>query len=55
MPASRITQIVLNLLLNAADALHDGPRASAEPSIVEFRLLVSDGRPIIEVQDNGPE
>jgi two-component system C4-dicarboxylate transport sensor histidine kinase DctB len=53
MPASRITQIVLNLLLNAADALTDSPSVT-KAGIVEVRLFVSDGRPVIEVQDNGP-
>ena len=42
MPASRITQIVLNLLLNAADALTEcPPSAGARSSIVEVRLFVS--------------
>jgi C4-dicarboxylate-specific signal transduction histidine kinase len=54
MPASRITQIVLNLLLNAADALAELPRKGIGPNLVEVRLFTSDGRPIIEVQDNGP-
>jgi signal transduction histidine kinase len=50
MPTSRITQVVLNLLLNAADAL--GTHASA--NLVEIRVRTEAGRPIVEVQDNGP-
>jgi two-component system cell cycle sensor histidine kinase/response regulator CckA len=55
MPSSRITQIVLNLLLNAADVLGDGPGAR-RANLVEVRVgaLDGDGRPFIEVQDNGP-
>jgi signal transduction histidine kinase len=51
MPSTRITQIVLNLLLNAADALAD--RAWSANS-VEVRLYTSDGRATIDVKDNGP-
>jgi two-component system NtrC family sensor kinase len=55
MPASRITQIVLNLLLNAADAFAEVPsRRGIAANLVEVRLFLSDGRPVIEVQDNGP-
>ena len=51
IPATRITQIVLNLLLNAADAL--GDRAWSANS-VEVNLGTADGRAVIEVRDNGP-
>jgi signal transduction histidine kinase len=51
VPSTRITQIVLNLLLNAADAL--GDRAWSANS-VEVHLGTSDGRAVIEVRDNGP-
>jgi two-component system cell cycle sensor histidine kinase/response regulator CckA len=55
MPGSRITQIVLNLLLNAADALAErASLADARRGVVEVRLFASEGRPIVEVQDNGP-
>lgn len=51
VPSTRITQIVLNLLLNAADAL--GDRAWSANS-VEVNLGTADGRAVIEVRDNGP-
>jgi len=51
IPATRITQIVLNLLLNAADALADRPWSA---NLVEVRLETGDGRVVIEVRDNGP-
>ena len=51
VPSTRITQIVLNLLLNAADALAD--RAWSANS-VEVALRTADGRAVIEVRDNGP-
>jgi len=51
IPATRITQIVLNLLLNAADALADRPWSA---NLVEVRLETADGRVVIEVRDNGP-
>jgi signal transduction histidine kinase len=53
MPSSRITQIVLNLLLNAAEAFVDGPGAR-RTNLVDVRVGAGDGRPVIEVQDNGP-
>ena len=51
VPGSRITQIVLNLLLNAADALGDRPWSANQ---VEVRLATVDHWAVIEVKDNGP-
>jgi len=51
VPSTRITQIVLNLLLNAADALGDRPWSA---NSVEVNLGTADGRAVIEVRDNGP-
>ena len=51
IPATRITQIVLNLLLNAADVLADRPWSA---NVVEVVLKTADGRAVIEVRDNGP-
>lgn len=51
IPATRITQIVLNLLLNAADALADRPWSA---NSVKLTLETVDGRAAIEVRDNGP-
>ena len=51
VPSTRITQIVLNLLLNAADALADRPWSA---NSVEVALRTTDGRALIEVRDNGP-
>ena len=51
VPSTRITQIVLNLLLNAADALADRAWSA---NLVEVALRTADGRAVIEVRDNGP-
>ena len=51
IPSTRITQIVLNLLLNAADVLAERPWSANQ---VEVRLATADGRAVIEVRDNGP-
>ena len=51
VPSTRITQIVLNLLLNAADALAN--RAWSANS-VDVAVRTADGRAVIEVRDNGP-
>ncbi len=51
VPATRITQIVLNLLLNAADALAERPWSA---NLVEVVLETVDGRAVIQVRDNGP-
>ena len=51
IPPTRITQIVLNLLLNAADALAPRPWSA---NVVEVRLEAVDGRAVVEVRDNGP-
>jgi two-component system, cell cycle sensor histidine kinase and response regulator CckA len=51
VPSTRITQIVLNLLLNAADALAERPWSA---NLVEVVLQTEDGRAVIQVRDNGP-
>jgi signal transduction histidine kinase len=51
VPPTRITQIVLNLLLNAADALAD---RNWSANNVEVNLRTVDRRAVIEVRDNGP-
>jgi signal transduction histidine kinase len=51
LPSNRITQIVLNLLLNAADALSGRPWSA---NVVELRLETVGGWAVIEVKDNGP-
>jgi signal transduction histidine kinase len=51
MPASRVTQIALNLFLNAADALSGRPWSA---NLVEVRLDTVEHWAVIEVQDNGP-
>jgi signal transduction histidine kinase len=50
-PSTRITQIVLNLLLNAADAL-TGRAWSANQ--IDVRVYSFEGRATIDVRDNGP-
>jgi signal transduction histidine kinase len=51
VPSTRITQIVLNLLLNAADALSERPWSA---NLVEVVLETVEGRAVIQVRDNGP-
>ena len=51
IPSTRITQIVLNLLLNAADVLAERPWSANQ---LEVRLATADARAVIEVRDNGP-
>jgi signal transduction histidine kinase len=51
IPGNRITQIVLNLLLNAADAIGDRPWSA---NMVEVRLARVEHWAVIEVKDNGP-
>jgi C4-dicarboxylate-specific signal transduction histidine kinase len=51
IPTTRITQMVLNLLLNAADVLADRPWSA---NAVDVALQTVDGRAVIEVRDNGP-
>jgi signal transduction histidine kinase len=51
IPGSRVTQIVLNLLLNAAEALGDRPWNENQ---VEVRLATVEHWAVIEVKDNGP-
>ncbi|HVZ75289.1 MAG TPA: ATP-binding protein [Polyangia bacterium] len=48
---SRLVQVVLNLLLNAAEALSQ--RARSE-NLVTVRLEVAGARALLEVSDNGP-
>jgi signal transduction histidine kinase len=51
VPSTRITQIVLNLLMNAADALSERPWSA---NLVEVVLETVEGRAVIQVRDNGP-
>jgi len=51
IPATRVTQMVLNLLLNAGDALASRPWSANQ---VEVAVSTVDGRAVIEVRDNGP-
>jgi signal transduction histidine kinase len=51
IPPTRITQIVLNLLLNAADVLAARPWSA---NLIEVRIETVDGRAVVEVRDNGP-
>ena len=51
IPGSRVTQIVLNLLLNAGEALGDRPWNENQ---VEVRLSTVEHWAVIEVKDNGP-
>jgi signal transduction histidine kinase len=51
VPGNRITQIVLNLLLNAADAIADRPWNA---NMIEVRLSTVEHWAVIEVKDNGP-
>jgi signal transduction histidine kinase len=51
VPENRITQIVLNLLLNASEALGDRPWNA---NLVEVRLSTVEHWAVIEVKDNGP-
>lgn len=50
--SSGITQITLNLLLNAAEALSSGGGGSKD-NLIEIRLGVEHGQVVIEVTDNG--
>jgi signal transduction histidine kinase len=49
--SSGITQITLNLLLNAAEALSSG--GGSKDNLIEIRLGVEHGQVVIEVTDNG--
>jgi two-component system NtrC family sensor kinase len=52
MPASRLTQVLLNVLLNAGAALASTSRGGGQ---VEIRAFAVDGRRVrIEVDDDGP-
>ncbi len=50
-PASFLTQICLNLLVNAIDALSDRSR---ESNHITVQLGASGGRAILDIHDNGP-
>jgi two-component system NtrC family sensor kinase len=50
-PPSFITQIALNLLTNAAEALAAGP---VERNCIEVRLFHEGSHVVLEVEDNGP-
>lgn len=49
----RLTQVLLNLLLNAGAALADGPTDKKRSVVVRARMT-AEGRARIEVEDNGP-
>jgi two-component system NtrC family sensor kinase len=51
--SQRITQVVLNLLLNAADALATAT-TTGKPEIAVTARRVADGRCVLAVSDNGP-
>ncbi len=52
LSASRLTQVLLNLVLNAGDALESAPPVRA-PSVT-IRAALDRGRVRIEVEDTGP-
>jgi signal transduction histidine kinase len=52
LPAARLTQVLLNVMLNAGDALGSVP--STRAPTVTIRAAVADGRVRIEVEDTGP-
>ncbi len=49
---SRLTQVLVNLLMNAAQAFEKGPASANHITITTSRL--TDGRVSIAVEDNGP-
>jgi two-component system NtrC family sensor kinase len=51
--ASEIQQVLLNLLLNAAQAFHSAPSEIANPTI-NLRLASEKDYVLIEIHDNGP-
>jgi signal transduction histidine kinase len=51
IPSHRVTQIVLNLLLNASDAVAGRPWSA---NLIEIRLETVGGWAVIDVKDNGP-
>ncbi len=52
MPASRLTQVLLNMVLNAGAAVAGAKRASGR---IILRAYVTEGRRVrIEVEDDGP-
>jgi signal transduction histidine kinase len=50
-PTGRVVQVVMNLLLNATEALAHRDKAQ---NLVAVRLDVAAGRVLVEVSDNGP-
>lgn len=51
--ASEIQQVLLNILLNAAQALQNTPTMTAEPTIA-IRIKTEHELVIIDIEDNGP-
>jgi two-component system NtrC family sensor kinase len=52
-PASRLTQVLLNLVLNAGAAIASGPKREGRVT-VRARVLADASRVRIEVEDDGP-
>lgn len=52
LPAARLTQVLLNVLLNAGDAIESAPTRPARS--VTIRTTLAQGRVRIEVEDTGP-
>ncbi|HEV8322740.1 MAG TPA: sensor histidine kinase [Myxococcota bacterium] len=50
----RLAQVVLNLLLNAAQALRLRPAGSAGPGHLRVSTLAREGRAVLVVEDDGP-
>lgn len=48
---NQITHVLMNLLVNAAEALERGPER--EPSQIRVRAFQKDGRVVVKVRDNG--
>ncbi|WP_442481549.1 sensor histidine kinase [Aeoliella sp. SH292] len=54
LPAE-LNQVLLNLVVNAADAIRDHDVDSSDPQgIITIRTFAAGGNVVIEVQDNGP-
>lgn len=51
--ASEIQQVLLNLLLNAAQALQEGERTATEPMIT-IRIRTDHEAVVVDIEDNGP-
>jgi PAS domain S-box-containing protein len=48
-----ITQAVLNVVRNAAQAIGDGVKGSAEKGVLEIRSFAEDGQAVIAIRDTG--